>query len=233
MGLEIVHIIDSIIYFTTDSLFPAKERHAKWTIRQNGDTHTVEDVEKRHTDGGRETEGKGVSVERIYEWGLSVGYGPGSSVVHSSVIFTTPQAPMCLPVAAMYTHAHTHSLTRIRILNGCARIDCSLQRNPVTIQLPYCYVIGKLTSALLLSSHFPPLSVFSAQSAHYPDCPPDHTCRHETTIRKSEHLTVSEYNLNLNNNNYFSTSQDSLATLVQQIREEKNYTRFSQRLLCL
>lgn len=64
----------------------------------------------------RETEGKGVNGERIYEWGLSLGYGPGPSVVHSSVIFTAPQAPMCLPVAAMYTHAHMHILTRTRIL---------------------------------------------------------------------------------------------------------------------
>ena len=61
----------------------------------------------------RETEGRGVSVERIYEWGLSVGDGPGPSVVHSSVISTAPQAPMCLPVAALYTHAHTHTRTRI------------------------------------------------------------------------------------------------------------------------
>lgn len=88
--------------------FPAKGRKTREMCEWDK-TETVRDVEKRQTDG--ETEGKGVSVERIYEWGLSVGDGPGPSVVHSSVIFTTPQAPMCLPVAAMYTHTHTLART--------------------------------------------------------------------------------------------------------------------------
>lgn len=83
--------------------------------------NTVNEVEKR-SDRGRETEGKGVSVERIYEWGLSIGYEPGPSVVHSSVIFTAPQAPMCLPVAAVYTHAHPYMHTQavqIRAYSMC------------------------------------------------------------------------------------------------------------------
>lgn len=80
-------------------------------------THAAVEVVKRQTDRGRETEmeEKGVSVERIYEWGLSAGEGPGPSVVHSSVIFTAPQAPMCLPVAALYAHRPTR--TR---LHACA-----------------------------------------------------------------------------------------------------------------
>lgn len=135
----------------------------------------MEEEEKRQIDRERETEieQKGVSVERIYEWGLSVGYGPGPSVVHSSVIFTAPQAPMCLPVGAMYTHACTHTLTRTRILYKHGRIrahvDRSLQRNPVTVQLPLCYVIGQLTSApsFVFSSFSTSLCLFIS------DCPPD------------------------------------------------------------
>lgn len=54
--------------------------------------------------------GEGVCVERIYEPGLSVGHRPGPSVVHSSVISTTPQAPMCLSVAAIiHTHTRMHA----------------------------------------------------------------------------------------------------------------------------
>lgn len=118
-------------------------------MREN---RSVEEVEKRQTDG--ETEGKGVSVERIYVWGLSVGYGPGPSVVHSSVIFTAPQAPMCLPVAPLYTHAHTQARTRAPILykhGDDAHTDSLHYKNPVTAQLPSCYVIGELTSACFIS----------------------------------------------------------------------------------
>lgn len=79
----------------------------------------IQSGRKKRKEIGIETErqrGEGVSVERIYEWGLSVGYRPGPSVVHSSVIFTAPQAPMCLPLGAMYTHARTHTLACTRIL---------------------------------------------------------------------------------------------------------------------
>lgn len=53
----------------------------------------------------------GEASEKIYEWGLSVGYRPGSSVVHFSIIFTAPQAPMCLPVDELYTCAHMYTYT--------------------------------------------------------------------------------------------------------------------------
>lgn len=118
-------------------------------VREN---RPVEEVEKRQTDG--ETEGKGVCVERIYVWGLSVGYGPGPSVVHSSVMFTAPQAPMCLPVAPLYTHAQTQSRTRTPILykhDDDAHADSLRYKNPVTVQLPVCYIIGELTSACFIS----------------------------------------------------------------------------------
>lgn len=75
---------------------------------------------------------------------------------------------MCLPVAAMYTHAHTRkaSHTHIYCTNTgiCVHsIDRSLQRNPGTVQLPLSYVIGQLTSAA--SFVFPPFST-SFCSAH-------------------------------------------------------------------
>lgn len=123
-------------------------------------------------------------------------------MVHSSVIFTAPQAPMCLPVAALYTHAHehtnpnTHTYT-VQASVMCAHIDYSLQRNPVTVQLPFCFVIGQLTSApSFVFSSFPPLSVCSSQTVYPLDRPPDPTCRHQwlnqATNPKTENLTYKK-----------------------------------------
>lgn len=127
-----------------------RERHAKrMSETKQTHTHTVEEAEKRQTDGERETEGKGVSVERIYEWGLSVGYGPGPSVVHSSVIFTAPQAPMCLPVAAMYTHARTHTDTVQTRMYACTyRLLAPEESSHCTITLLLCHW------AVTICSHF-------------------------------------------------------------------------------
>lgn len=90
--------------------------------------------------------GEGVCVERIYEPGLSVGHRPGPSVVHSSVISTTPQAPMCLSVAAIiHTHTRMHASTHFHthLLVSCtndAREDQSLQENAVTVTFHRCHL---------------------------------------------------------------------------------------------
>jgi len=76
-------------------------------------------------------------VEKIYEWGLSVGYRLGPSVVHSSVIFNSPQAPMCLPVGALYTYANMDTYTIQHSLNVC-------RKNPVTCP---SHINGQLMSA--------------------------------------------------------------------------------------
>ena len=165
-------------------------------------------------------------MERIYEWGLSVGCGPGPSVVHSSVIFTAPQAPMCLPVAAMYTHMRTHTRTQtythahthartILYKHGRMRahIDLSLRRNPVTVQLPLSYVVGQLTSA--------PASVSSPTSfcllvsvCSLRDCPPDPTCRHRATNRLSERSTANEFNSDLKNKPLLCRCLQGLASSI-------------------
>lgn len=106
------------------------------TERHSGEKRKDSD---RESERDWETEGKGVSVERIYEWGLSLGYESGPSVVHFSVIFTAPQAPMCLPVGAMYTHAqpcmHTYAVQTCILHKTQFACICAiyvLQKNPVT-----------------------------------------------------------------------------------------------------
>lgn len=116
------------------------------TERHSGEKRKDSD---RESERDWETEGKGVSVERIYEWGLSLGYESGPSVVHFSVIFTAPQAPMCLPVGAMYTHAqpcmHTYAYCTKHSLHAYVPYMCS--RRIQSLQLHIWYVNGQLLSA--------------------------------------------------------------------------------------
>lgn len=71
-------------------------------------------------------------MERIYEWSLSVGYGPGPSVVNSSVIFIAPLAPLCLPVAPACTHPNLY--IHINSAQGRCMDSLFLYRNQVIAQ---------------------------------------------------------------------------------------------------
>lgn len=71
-------------------------------------------------------------MERIYEWSLSVGCGPGPSVVNSSVIFIAPLAPLCLPVAPACTHLNSY--IHINSAQGRCMDSLFLYRNQVMAQ---------------------------------------------------------------------------------------------------
>lgn len=131
--------------------------HTAWTfpvreIKQKK-METVKDAERSLIDRERQTERQreGVGVERIYEW-LSVGYGPSPSVVHSSVMFTTPPAPMCLPVA--HTHVHTPSHTHTCLYCSNAYIDMQKESHycTVTITPMQCHWAANISFVIPLNS---------------------------------------------------------------------------------
>lgn len=151
LKFQFVHIIDGIAIIPQPSS-PAKETKAR-KVTQNRQTrclrtYTAVEGEKRQRWRRKASVWRGFMSR-----GLSVGDGPGPSVVHSSVIFTTPQAPKCLPAAAVCTHSHARTHTHARIADGSRRIQ-SVCNYPSA-------VIGQLTSACSFVSSHPALFFFS------------------------------------------------------------------------
>lgn len=128
------------------SLFPAGERKTRKTCERNK-TETGEEAEKRQTD--EETEGERRQCGEdlwvgpvcwLWAWSLC---GPLLCNIHRS---SGSHVSACGCNVHTRTHAHPYTHTNT-VQTWSARIDCSLQRNPLTVQLPFCYVIGQLTSA--------------------------------------------------------------------------------------
>lgn len=111
-----------------------RQRHAKWAWSKE---KTERNRRERRQCGEDLWAGP---VSWLWAWSLC---GPLLCNIHRS---SGSYVSACGCNVHTCTHAHpdTHTYT-VQTQRG--HTDCSLQRNPVTVQLPFCYVTETLTSA--------------------------------------------------------------------------------------